>query len=67
MQSSADVASLCLAVWRFERVRLEWDHRFPQNLPMQFKFVGERNRANFDEYIADFKAAITSLNLYPAE
>jgi hypothetical protein len=40
MLSRADVAGLCLAVWRFEQVRLEWEHRFlPQNASSQFKFI----------------------------
>jgi len=35
----ADVANLCMALWRFERVRLGWENLYPKNVAMLFKFL----------------------------
>jgi hypothetical protein len=63
----ADVSSLCLALWRFERVRLGWENIYPKNVGMLFKFLPADQRAIFDQYIEEFKAAIDDLQLNPTE
>jgi len=63
----ADVANLCMALWRFERVRLGWENLYPKNVAMLFKFLPADQRAIFDQYLVDFKAAIGDLHLNPTE
>jgi hypothetical protein len=63
----ADVANLCMALWRFERVRLGWENLYPKNVTMLFKFLPADQRAIFDQYLVDFKAAIDNLHLDPTE
>jgi hypothetical protein len=65
--TKADVASLCTATWRFERVRLLWENRYSTNRTLQFSIVGENERKALDEYLNDFKAAIDNLDLNPVE
>ncbi len=62
----ADVASLCLAIWRFERVRLTWEHYYT-NLGVQFSMIEPGHRANFDQYVSEYSKATEDLHLHPAE
>ncbi len=63
--NKVDVASLCMAMWRFERVRLGWEQL--KNPTFPFKYLDAGQRATFDTYISEFGAAIEKLHLNPAE
>ncbi len=65
--TKADVANLCLAVWRFERQRMVWEQRYSQNKSIPFSVLPAGERGTFDNYIDDYKRAIDNLHLDPAE
>jgi hypothetical protein len=62
----ADVANLCLAMWRFERVRLTWEHHYT-DLEMPFSMIEPADRTNFDQYVSECRKATEGLHLHPAE
>jgi hypothetical protein len=64
--NKADVANLCLATWRFERVRLTWEHYYT-NVAVPFSMIEPGYRAEFDRYVSEYRKAIEGLHLHPAE
>jgi hypothetical protein len=62
----ADVASLCMAMWRFERLRLTWEQYYT-NRSVQLSLMDPNHRAVFDSHLSDYKGAVANLHLNPVE